>query len=322
MNNKILVVFNTCGISGHERVDAYINSINSLLNQKFDDYRVVISSCCNSLEVRQTLYNTFGRQISYNFIDHVMPVTCSFNLTVKKSIEKLGAFRAYLYVDSGCYFEDNLTLQKLYDLHIAKNCGMTAARTENDSGVHLWYGIGKHDGDESGQDKLFRDGDFRIPIEEGKTTNLHIQLFDHSIIENFGHLYTDILASFCSESIFPAINSAIHKNFYICRDTWVRHNISMDGASSGFRPERNKFPAWQHTFLLKSPDYMLDLIPKIKEMGIAYEACQSIVLPNPEKFDENGFYKEPEKLIPFIKKSFYLPASIFDYDKIPVKFLE
>ena len=38
---KLLAVFNTCGISGRENVSSYIASIKNILNQDFDDFRVL-----------------------------------------------------------------------------------------------------------------------------------------------------------------------------------------------------------------------------------------------------------------------------------------
>ena len=46
--NKLLVTFNTCGISGKENVGHYIDVIHQLLSQEFTDYHVVLSSCMNN----------------------------------------------------------------------------------------------------------------------------------------------------------------------------------------------------------------------------------------------------------------------------------
>ena len=53
--NKILVVYNTCGFGRSENVEWYIDCINSILNQDFDGFHVVLSSCGNSIGVIKRL---------------------------------------------------------------------------------------------------------------------------------------------------------------------------------------------------------------------------------------------------------------------------
>ena len=59
-----MAVYNTCGIQC-DNTEWYIESINSLLKQDIDGFRVVISSCRNSPECIKQLYSTFGNKISY-----------------------------------------------------------------------------------------------------------------------------------------------------------------------------------------------------------------------------------------------------------------
>jgi len=324
MKNKLLVTFNTCGLGGRENVDFYISSLESILKQNFDNYKVIISSCCNTQNTKNQLKNHFNNKLSYNFIDYVVPVNVSFNQTVQKSVDFFGEFDGYVYVDSGITFDNDINvLSKLYDLHISNNCAMTSARIDTDAGTWLWYKEGQNQHDESGQESLFRDGHFEIPV--GKTTNLHVQLFDNSIYQNFNKkIVPDIFASHCTESVFSFICAALKKKFYIHKDVFLRHNTSMDGASSGFRPERHSFPPWQHTFALPSPETILNLInnPEAKECGFGYEECQNVLLHDPDKFDENGYAKKPEKLKEFILKNVYLSDNILDYSQIESDFIE
>ena len=62
MKNKMLVVYNTCGFSGRESVDWYIKCINSILEQDFEDFRVVVSSVGNTVPVIKKLMSTFGKK--------------------------------------------------------------------------------------------------------------------------------------------------------------------------------------------------------------------------------------------------------------------
>ena len=90
MKNKMLVVYNTCGFSGRENTAWYINCINNILNQDFDNFEVVLSSCGNSMPVIKKLLQTFGKKITYNITKERMTVNQSFNHTVQKCVEKYG----------------------------------------------------------------------------------------------------------------------------------------------------------------------------------------------------------------------------------------
>ena len=69
VKNKLLVVYNTCGFSGREHVEWYIDCINNLLKQDFEDFRLVISSCGNRLPAIKKLVQTFKDKVTYNFIN-------------------------------------------------------------------------------------------------------------------------------------------------------------------------------------------------------------------------------------------------------------
>ena len=96
---KLLVVYNTCGIKC-DNTDWYIKCINSLLEQDFDDYRVVLSSCMNGPECFKRVYDTFGNKISYCYHAEPHTVNITFNKTVQECVNRFGEFEGYLYVDS------------------------------------------------------------------------------------------------------------------------------------------------------------------------------------------------------------------------------
>ena len=321
MKYKLLVFYNTCGISGNEQIELYIQSINSILNQDFDNFKVVVSSCLNTRQVRDRLHKEFGNRIAYNFINTLVPVNISFNHSVQQAVERMGAAEGYLYMDSGVSFgEDKNVLKNLYALHKSGPYGMTAGRVDSDSGIFLWYGKGANPEDESGQEELLKDGHFIVPV--GKTLNLHLQIFDHALYETFDkRLMPDIFASHSTEGTFTFLNACINKKFVLCKDVKVRHFTSMDGGSSGFRPEYARVPGWKHT-LPSSPITIEQIIedPQVKEVGFGYEECQNILMHDPTKFDENGYSLEPEKLKKFMMK-FYLPAENFRYDLIDHAFI-
>ena len=320
---KLCIVFNICGISGRENVNYYISSIKSILNQEFDDFRIVISSCLSSPFVIETLLKEFGDSVSYNFINEVLPVNITFNQTAIKFTEEFGTPEAYLYVDSGIFLgEDKFVLNKLYDLHKSGPFGMTAARVDSDSGIFQWFNEGENAQDENGQENLFKNGHFIIPI--GKTTNLHLQLFDKSIFNAFdSKILPDIFASHCTESTFSFINASLNKKFVLHKDVIVHHYTSMDGASSGFRPEYAKVPGWQH-LLPFGKKTIFDIInnPEALECGFGYEECQNILNHSPELYNSDGFVEDPNRLRNFISENIYLSESEFDYNKIQHYFIK
>ena len=172
--NKLLVVYNTCGFSGQEQVEWYIDCINNILNQDFEDYRVVVSSCGNSIRIIKKLLQTFGNKISYNFINDRITVNMSFNHTVQKCVEKYGEFEGYLYIDSGINFRDNPNvLKEAYDLFKAEDYGMVTIQASNDNGFLQWIGV----------DGFVKDEHFVIPV--GRACNLHTQIFSNKIFKAF-----------------------------------------------------------------------------------------------------------------------------------------
>lgn len=330
---KLTVIFNTCGISGNENVDRYIFSIRSILNQKFDDFRIVLSSCLNSNAAKDRLANEFKNTISYSFIDDFLPVNITFNKSVQSSVVNLGKSDGYLYVDSGVDMSSDLeVLAKLHHLHKSGPYGMTASRVDLDGGYWQWFGENipgwnpryhpTPDQDLECSQAMFKHGNFTIPI--AKTVNLHCQIFDHSIFESFDNrLMPDIFASHATEATFSFINSCLNKKFIIHRNARVSHLTDMDGGSSGFRPERAGVPGYLHTIRF-SKKKIIDSVnsQEAKDSGFGYEEPRNILMHDSSKFDENGFSKNPEKLKKFLLEGFYLSKEEFDYKNINNVFLK
>jgi len=330
---KLTIIFNTCGISGNENVSRYISSIHGILNQKFDDFRVVLSSCLNSNNARGILMNEFQNRISYSFIDDVLPVNITFNKSVQSSVANFGKSEAYLYVDSGINVGNDLdTLSKLYNLHKSGPYGMTSGRVDSDAGYCLWFGESAPgwspymdvtpEKDLEVSKILFANGDFVVPV--GKTVNLHLQIFDNSIFESFDNrLMPDIFASHSTEGVFTFINSCLNKKFVVHKNVHANHLTSMDGASSGFQPWRAGVKGCEHTVDF-SKKKIMDVVnsQEAKDCGFGYEECQKVLMHDKEKFDENGFSKDPEKLKKFILEGFYLSKEEFNYENIKSTFFK
>lgn len=313
---KLLIVYNTCGISGRENIEYYLESLESILNQDFDDFEIVVSSCLNSKLTIDILKSTFKNKISINWIKEKVPVNVSFNKTVLDSIKRFGEFEGYLYIDSGCNFNNDRQLfKKMYNLFKSGQYGMVSARTNTDTGYNIWFNIGNHDNDVESHDKFFNEnGNFIIPL--GKAVNLHVQIFSNSLVKAYGKPYTDIFAGQCSESVFSFKNAAIKEKWIVLADSKVEHNIGMDVASVGFLPflwkQKTNRPTWDHPFIIPS---IIDRINDGIKYGLGYEELQSIVLHDKSKFDENG-YSISDNLKNYIKENLFLKKEEFDYNDI------
>lgn len=310
---KILAVYNTCGLSGRNNVSYYIEALNSILNQQFEGVKIVISDCCSHPYIRNELQNTFRSQINYNFIDDVVPVNVTFNHTVLKSIQEFGEFEGYLYVDSGVKFTNNNQLAQLYNILKSGPYGMVSARVDEDSGTFVNFGLGEYEGDQSQEHKLFKQGNLIIPV--GKAVNLHCQIFSNDIQQYYGKCFTDIFASWCSESVFSFVCAAIQKKWIVVKDVIMHHQQGVDGQSSGFNPQVWKLHGNKnidHPFCIPS---IIQVMKEGRPYGLGYEECQNIIMHDKTQYDQEG-YCVNEKLKQYIKEKLFLQPSQFDYQTI------
>ena len=201
LRNNILIVYNTCGLSGKENADHYLGRINNLLNQDLDDFRVVVSDCCSSKQTSDKL-----------------PLCITMNSTVINSIKHFGEFDAYLYVDSGVDIKNKKDVKELWQLlRSDPTYGLVAAQTDDDNG-YSWWGINPK----------------QLIIPVGKTVNLHCQLYSNEYFKAYGKLLPDIFAADSHESIYTFLTAAIGLQFVLHPDIVVNHVTAIDGPSSGF----------------------------------------------------------------------------------------
>ena len=302
--NSLLVVYNTCGISGLENNDNYIESLNSILNQKFKDVKIVVSDCLSGEEDRKKIQNIFADRLSYCYYDEVLPVTVTFNKTILESIKRFGEFDGYVYVDSGIRFINDDQLSELYDLLMSGPYGMVSAQTNDDAGYT----------ENLGTEDLFQDGHFVIPI--GKAVNLHVQIFSNDIQKFYGKCYVDIFASYCSESVFSFVCAAINKKWVIHKDVIVNHDRVLHSNSAGFPPLKwvmEGLETYDHPYLVNS---VVDIAKKGQKYGLGYEECRKIVLHDSQHYNKEGYCVNTE-LKEYIKDNLFLSTELLDYDRIP-----
>ncbi len=314
MSNKLLVVYNTCGISGRSNVVFYRQAINSILNQNFKDIRIVLSSCYNTRDDFNSIYSTFSNLISYNYIQHKLPINITFNHTCLECIKHFGEFEGYLYIDSGCKFTRADDISNLYDLFKSGPYGMVSARTDTDTGFQWLYKTKDSLGNE-----LFEKGDFIIPV--GGAANAHVIIYSNLLFQNYGKVLSDIFAGQCSESVQTFICAALKTNWIISKDIVTQHSTGVDGPSAGFSPDLHAMRGkkkWDHLF--GTDESILDIISRGKEFGMGYEEFQQIVMHNKDKFDESGFALD-DRLKDYIKDNLFLKQSQFDYNSVRHQFV-
>ena len=313
-NRKLLVVYNTCGIK-RDNTDWYIECINSLLNQDFDGYKIVLSSCLNSPECFKRIYDTFGNKISYCYHAEPHTVNITFNKTVQECVREFGDFEGYLYIDSGVIANRPDMIKKVYDLYKSGPHAFVSVQVNTDTGFDQ-IGL-QHEASDPAQ---IKDKDMVIPV--GSACNLHSQIFSHETYETYNNkLMPDVFKAYCTESTFSFLCAALKKKWVILKDVVMNHKKGVDGASASvphWSPVYGN--PWNNLFCNRNAlDFIND--PEATEAGLGYEECNKIMVHDPAKYDEDGYSKNPQKLIEMINKYFFLTNEELNYDKMKCKFI-
>tara|TARA_R110000751_G_scaffold170357_2_gene276997 strand:- start:128 stop:1084 length:957 start_codon:yes stop_codon:yes gene_type:complete len=314
-NRKLLVVYNTCGIK-RDNTDWYIECINSLLNQDFDDYRVVLSSCLNSPECFKKIYDTFGNKISYCYHAEPHTVNITFNKTVQECVREFGEFESYLYVDSGCTLGDSSSsLRDIYDSYKLNSYGILSIQTDTDT---CFQSLGLNLKNNSDTPQIVNE-DYILPI--GKAINLHLFLFDSEIYKRYNKILPDVFAAYCSESVLSFISASVNKRWAIMKELQVKHRKSIDGATLCV-PHHSPIYRNHWNNLLYGRN-ALDFIndKEARNSGLGYEECNNIMKHNPDAYDSDGNALNKEELSRIIEKYLFLSKNEINYDKIKIKFV-
>lgn len=303
--NKLLVTFNTCGLSGKDNSDHYIKVISQLLTQEFDNYRIILSDCLGQDKVRNRLETEFGKDISYNYIDQILPIVVTFNDTVLESVKKWGNFEGYLYVESGLDFKNNTQiLKQLYNRMKSGPYSIIAGMVDTDAGYK-----------ENNLNIENTKGYVKIPV--GKAVNGHIHIFSDLLFSYYNKCWPDIFGSYCNESVFSFLAAALKTNYILSTESIVHHIEEMDGRSSGFSPlewVRQGGQTFDHPFIIPSIINRL-CTQENWNAGLGYEEYRGIMIHKQDEFDENGFCRN-ERLKEICKEKLFLQPHEFDYNLI------
>lgn len=294
----------------------YISSLNSIVGQDFDGFKVVVSAYHNSSECLQKLKLTFDDKIEIVQYQHnkelPLHVNVTFNKTVQECVKKFGNFEYYLYVDSGCHFYDsgrekhgNKVLQEAYStLKQNQNYAMASYRVDRDFKPHAIPVP-----DTPGQD-------FVMP--PGTAVNGHLNFFHNDMYEAFNKkLWPDVFKADCSESVFTYLCGAVNKRWIILKDIVLQHKPDVDGASNSY-PRLRGAAHWNNLMFDRDIQDMIQSTEAI-EAGMGYEELWKIMPHNVECYDEDGNAKYPKKLKKVVNEFLFLNDTELDYDDIDVK---
>ena len=323
MPKRTLIVYNICGIK-KDNTHLYPNFMQSIRNQypKFSgEIKTIVSGCRMKPHTMPKLKSLFP-EFDYINTDENLTVNITFNNAILKAVEKYGYFDNYVYLAADALIRGDSVIEDMSNVMIENsNIGMYSAQIDKDNcyAYGLKLGGGRHIiDDERARYEMFKDGtDYIVPV--GKACAAHLNMYSNDLFKFYGRCCPDIFASYCTESIFTFIVSAIKKHWVISKDHVIMHFASLDGPSCGFEPEKYKVDnpdtgAYDHPFIGETilPIFQNDYA---KSIGLGYEECANIVMHDDSQFDENNFCINDE-LKEYIRDKIYLSKDMFDYDNI------
>ena len=312
--SKVLVIYNTCGISGRDNTDFYINALSTIFQQQHIDFDVVVSSCLNTQSTIDRIKNTYGDKLSINWIKEILPINVTFNHSIIEQVKRNGKYNGYILIDSDIMLKHTNDIYNLFNVLKSGQNGIVSSRTNTDTGLEWWF-------DTNTYQDLIKDGNFIVPL--GKAINSHFQIYSSELFDYYGKILSDIFAAYCSESVMTFVCAAIKQHWVLSKDVLVYHHHNMDGSSSGFDPEgwRNSgHEHFEHPFRINS---IMERVAsdEAKRLGLGYEEWLEIVVHDPDQYDNDGFCKN-EELKDYIKHNLYLTKHELDYEGITHEFIK
>lgn len=318
---KALIVYNTCGLGSTPPTSHYVKCIDSFLQQDFEDYRVLLSSCKLSPTVFKELYKKYKDKISYVYHHEVHTVNTTFNKAVQEYVKEKGPAESYVYVDSGCSFYnpetnkiDKTILRNMYNTFKKYNHSLISLQTNTDEALQT---IDPKYQYESSKVQVV-DEDLYVPL--GHALNCHVTMFSNEMFEAYKQkLIPDIFKAYCTESTFRYLAAGVRTKWYVMKDQQILHEKAVEGPSSGFcHISLDNRTTWNNLLYGRDANDFLNHKKFIKS-GIGYEECQNILPHNPDAYDSNDLPYDPKRIVKYINKFFFLRKSELNYNKMKIE---
>lgn len=317
--NKLLIVFNTCGVSGLETLDYYKEALDSVYNQSFQDFDITVASCLHKEEERIALQKAYP-ELDIYCINQPLPIHASFNHSIIETLRhRPNDYLGYMYLEAGVVFPRTDDIKILVEtLQNNKDIGLIIPVSPHDNGLNQYFGINEGNNDISEIDKLFQGEDIYY-FPPGMASNLHSAIYSRELFDYYGKLQPDVLASHCMESLLSCMCGAIKKKWAMTKKVMINHRKLNSIDSICFDPYTRRQTGaqpWEHGFMIDS--VIERFLPGI-ELGLCYEACAGIIPPDPDLWD--GYNAKDDRLAPFLKKALFLSEEELPHDSIKSHFM-
>lgn len=320
MNNKLLIIFNSCGVSGLETLEYYKEALDSVYAQEGVSFDITVASCLHKEEERKALQAAYP-QLDIYCIDQKLPIHAAFNHAILETLKhRPNDYLGYMYLECGVVFQTKDDIKTLVEiLQADKDIGLIVPLSPHDNGLHQYFGINKGNNDISEIDKLFQGEDIYY-FPPGMATNLHSCIYSRELFDYYGKLQPDLLASHCMEGLLTSLAGAIHKKWAMTKKVTITHRKLNSIDSICFDPYTRRQTGaqpWEHGYLI---DSVIERLLPGYSLGLSYESCADIMPPDLDLWD--GYYAKDDRLAPFLKKALFLSEDELPHDSIASHYMK
>jgi len=346
--NKILVVYNTCGIGQSTKVQEWIKRIKPLVSQTLDGVTICHSDNGSDDKSLNVVKEEFGKGMSYFNIKTSLPVHITFNACVRECVSRFGEFEWYIHLSSGTTFEDKSDLEKIYnylktEIDIARL--MIPAQNDNSAPIDfIKHGLElKSEGNKKGHQleqttEMQRwDKSKKYVLKPGQRSNNHASVISNEWYKKYGgKLHPDIYNGMGIEGNYSYLATAIGKQNVIIPTDIIGRFVPNDEVE---QPSSTEYGVTRRSWMFKNFRNLESINKKNQHLGYITDLpgrfrLESKVIINgklvsdyeveSEKytkgiFDENGFYiKEQNQKLLYDRlcKDLFLTEEEFNYDDI------
>tara|TARA_R110000851_G_scaffold333049_2_gene510890 strand:+ start:1153 stop:2151 length:999 start_codon:yes stop_codon:yes gene_type:complete len=328
--NRILVVYNTCGLSIEPDERHWIKEIEMLLAQSMPGVHIVHSDCGTSAEKRSVVKDYFGTKISYYHTPEGLPVQQTCNHAIKNVIKQKGRFEFYCYLGAGINMWHEHHLAYAYKL----------MKEEGDIGKCDFHVI-RHPSIEQRMEEMHPPRDFYMFIQSnpkekcftlkpGQRVNNHCAMFSDKFCKAFNdRILPDCFAGNGAEGVYTFLTSCVDTRHIVMSYKYcpsVHHFPDLDGANQ-FLLEKGEERTYFYDWVYNNSVNLDELNRKGSKWGFTTDTPEneycSLQVPR-EEFNKHGLPKtkqQQEKLYELISKNIFISNKYLDYDKIQHEFI-